>query len=166
MYAEPIISSEGLDIYATKENTRKWEEVLFEMKADTNGNYSKETIDWIADEVDKMKNAESGTFIPRGEFTDTITYDQVLEKPKKVALLYNNGCASSCETSLFLGMKSSKTILVGENSGGYVGYGEVTSIETPHFGFVLNQTLTRYREARKYEADGVPPDHQLDYDRD
>lgn len=40
--------------------------------------------------------------------------------------------------------ESDKSIIVGENSGGYVGYGEVGEIITPCYKFDLTCTMTRY----------------------
>ena len=92
--------------------------------------------------------------------------DSVLINPKKVVIIANKYCASSCETLLFWALESDKTILVGENSGGYVGYGEISGVETPNFHFELGCTMTRYTEQRKYEADGIPPEYYLNNDSD
>lgn len=80
--------------------------------------------------------------------------------PLKVAILYNKGCASSCESLLIEAMHSNKTILVGENSGGYTGYGNVMKIETPQ-GRILRWTTTVYREEWKYEFVGIPPHYRI-----
>ena len=63
-------------------------------------------------------------------------------------------------------MESDKTIIVGENSGGYVGYGEIGSVLTPNFNFELGATMTRYNKQRAYEAEGIPPDYYLSNDED
>jgi C-terminal processing protease CtpA/Prc len=78
----------------------------------------------------------------------------------------NRWCASSCESLLFLAKESDKTIIVGENSGGYVGYGEVGEIETPCYNFDLTCTMTRYKKQRAYEVIGIEPDIMLDKQKD
>ncbi|MDG1261529.1 MAG: S41 family peptidase [Flavobacteriales bacterium] len=86
--------------------------------------------------------------------------------PKKVIIISNKYCASSCESLLFWAMESDKTMIVGENSGGYVGYGEISSVPTPAFKFELGCTITRYNHQRKYEADGIPPAIYLNNEKD
>lgn len=83
--------------------------------------------------------------------------------PLKIAVLYNRNCASSCESFLFEILQSSKTIRVGENSGGYTGYGNVMNIQTP-CGNTLSWTTTVYREQWKYEFVGIPPQYRIEDD--
>ena len=68
--------------------------------------------------------------------------------------------------SCFWALESDKTIIVGENSGGYVGYGEISSTKTPNFNFELGCTMTRYNNQREYEVDGIPPTYYLDNNTD
>jgi C-terminal processing protease CtpA/Prc len=95
-----------------------------------------------------------------------IELDSVLAKPSKVAILMNRNCASSCESLLFWAKESDKTILLGENSGGYVGYGEIETSTTPNFNFLLGCTMTRYEKQRQFEAVGIPPTFYLKNDKD
>lgn len=108
-----------------------------------------------------MKKTEPFTFIPHGSgkpFMVTSTrYDGY---PLKVAVLYNRNCASSCESLLIAAMNSNKTILTGENSGGFTGYGNVMNIKTP-CGRILSWTTTVYRNLWKYEFTGIPPQHRI-----
>ena len=146
-----------VEVYATKENIRKSSEWYEYMKKDT-VNYDKEFLTYFAEEIARMKAAPNKSFIMRSE-PDTIRLDEVLKYPKNVAVITNKNCASSCETLLFLAKESKKTIIVGENSGGYVGYGEIGRVPTPHFE--LGSTMTRYDKQRAYEVDGVPPTYYL-----
>ena len=100
-----------------------------------------------------------------GEGSETIK-GKSHKYPKKVAILYNRSCASSCEPLLFFAKESDKAILVGENSGGYVGYGNIFSIRTPQYKFNMQASTTRYKNARKYEVVGITPDYKLDYKSD
>lgn len=166
LYTQPIINDEVVEIYATADNASAYERYLERMRADS-ARYSASTINWFTQMIERMKAAAPGTFIPMSDTeVDTVTLDSVPDLPKKVALLYNRGCASSCETLVFLAQRSDKTILMGENSGGYVGYGNVFSVTTPCHGFGLQVTTTRYRNQRKYEVIGVAPDVRLNNNED
>lgn len=160
IYAEPMVFDERVDYYVTKDNIEKYEEYISYMK-DNIADFGEESVNYMAEEVEKLKKAELNTFLPMddSQSADTIKID-ASEYPKKVGILYDRGCASSCETLLFVAQKSSKTILMGDNSGGYVGYGNVFSTDTP-YGFKLQTSTTRYSTQRKYEVIGIAPDHYL-----
>lgn len=163
LYTQPFID-DTVAWYATKENIRKCTEWLAQMKQDTL-NFDAEFLVGFEAEIEVMKAAPNKTFIPRST-GDTIALDTVLPYPEKVIVVANKNCASSCETLLFWALESDKTILVGENSGGYVGYGEISIVPTPNFNFELGCTMTRYAQQRKYEANGIPPQVYLTNDTD
>ncbi|MGB1032008.1 MAG: S41 family peptidase [Flavobacteriales bacterium] len=163
IYTKPFRNDE-VDVYATKENIRKSSKWIERMKKDT-ANFDKEFIAGFEEEIGRMKSVPNKTFIPRST-GEMISMDSVLSNPQKVVIITNKYCASSCETLLFWAMESDKTIIVGENSGGYVGYGEISGIETPNFNFELGCTMTRYANQRKYEVDGVPPNQYLNNHKD
>jgi hypothetical protein len=160
LYTKPF-KRDAIEVYATKENIRKFTEFYNYVKEDS-VNYDKETLNFISGEIKRMQSVPDKTFIQRGE-TEMVELDEVLPYPNNIAIITNRNCASSCEDLLFRAMQSDKAIVVGENSGGYVGYGDVTQATTPNFNFILNATMTRYgAEQRKYEAEGIPPDYYLD----
>ena len=163
MYTNPI-KGDKVDLYVTKDNINVWKNWYEEAKKDT-VNYSKSDVAWFKAQVDMQLKAKPNSFIPRSK-GGKLRRKFKKNKVEKVALLYNRFCGSSCETPLFWAMQSEKTIRVGENSGGYVGYGEIGSIKTPCYQFTLGCTMTRYREHRKYEATGIPPDVYLSNDSD
>ena len=72
------------------------------------------------------------------------------------------GSASTCEEFLSWAKSSDKTIIVGNNSGGFTGYGDVFSVFTPYYHFQLNTTHTRFANGRKYEAVGISPNIYFD----
>lgn len=117
--------------------------------------------------IGMMKKAEPYSFTHFGNGKpNKIEYTINKGYPLKIAVLYNKNCASSCESFLFEILNSSKTVRVGENSGGYTGYGNVMSIETP-CGNTLSWTTTVYRNQWKYEFVGIPPHYQApDYETD
>ena len=164
IYTNPI-EQDRVELFATEGNIEKYENIYREAQQDT-ANYGEGFRTWARNTIERMKSAPSNSYLLLSTEDQFIRNDSVLDTPRKVAVLYNKYCASSCETLLFWAMESDKTILVGENSGGYVGYGEALVIKTPCFGFNFPGSTTRYKNRRKYEVDGIPPDHQLRYDKD
>jgi C-terminal processing protease CtpA/Prc len=163
MYSKPFLSDQ-VDLYVTEENIRKSAEWYEENKGDTI-NFDAEFMAEILDEIERMKSAPLPSFIERFAQQE-IRLDSVLKMPSKVYILQNRYCASTCESLLFWAKESDKVVLLGENSGGYVGYGEISSVKTPHFHFDLGCTMTRFVNQRAFEQTGIPPDIYLDNNSD
>ena len=108
--------------------------------------------------IQRMKKANPYSFIP---FTDdaatTWELDSSTKYPSRVALLYNRGSASAAEGMIMYFRQSSKVITVGENSGGYIGYGNVMDAPTPCGTYVIKNTTTKYAQKSMYEFVGIPP---------
>ncbi len=153
-----------VDVFVTKDNIKMLENWYGFMSKDT-VNFKPNSLQGMRNEIDRMKGLPEQTFMRRSN-GGTVSLDSVYKWPAKVAIIVNNKCASSCESLLFWAKESKKTILVGENSGGYVGYGEIGGVDTPCFGFNLGCTMTRYRKARKFEVVGIAPDYRLDNNSD
>lgn len=108
--------------------------------------------------VARMKAAKPFSFISQQEGgNDTWSLDSASVFPKKIALIFNRGTASAAEGMIVYFMQSDKVITVGENSGGYIGYGNVMRAQTPCGRYTLNSTTTSYKEKSKYEFVGIPP---------
>jgi C-terminal processing protease CtpA/Prc len=163
IYSKPFFSDQ-VDLYVTKENIRKSIEWYEENKSDTI-NFDKEFMSEILAEIERMKTAPLGSFISRFERQE-IVLDSVSKLPSKIYILQNRYCASTCESLLFWAKESDKVIRLGENSGGYVGYGEISNVKTPIYNFDLGCTMTRFVNQRSYEQTGIPPDIYLDYQSD
>ncbi|NUO01409.1 MAG: hypothetical protein HUU01_12435 [Saprospiraceae bacterium] len=163
LYTGPF-KDDVVDIYVTKDNIAVFEQWYAGRLRDT-VNFDSLSTRYMRYEIDEMKKLPQQSFMQRGS-SSRIKLDRVLAKPSKIAIMVNKHCASSCETLLFWAKKSKKTILVGENSGGYVGYGEIGGVKTPCYKYTLGCTMTRYRKQRKYEVVGVAPDYRLDNQTD
>jgi hypothetical protein len=108
--------------------------------------------------IGRMKTAKPYTFIPQIEGATSLwSMDSATSFPKKVVLIYNKGTASAAEGMITYCMQSSKVITIGENSGGYMGYGDVTTAQTPCGKFTLRSTSTMYHSNSKYEYIGIKP---------
>lgn len=163
VYTNPI-PEDVMDHYVTTDNLNMWERWYADLSQDTL-NYDKEYLTTFLEEIEQMKQASLGSFIKRGE-PDSIRIENPSTEIKRIAIITNKHCASSCETLLFWARESKKTLITGENSGGYVGYGENGSLRTPCFNFLLTCTMTRYRDQRSFEVVGIPPDYELDLNSD
>ena len=163
-YSEPI-REDLVELYVTADNITRYEDMRNRVMQDT-ASSTAGLREWYSATVKRMKQAPLNSYITLSEENQYIENDTVYRLPQKIAILYNKYCASSCELLLFWSDPGDKTLLVGENSGGYVGYGEALVIETPCFGFNFPVTTTRYKRSRQYEADGIPPDYYLNYEED
>lgn len=86
--------------------------------------------------------------------------------PQRVVLLFNRGTASSAEGLILYARQSKKVITMGQNSGGYLAYGDVMSTSTPCGKYRLSCTTTRYKNSSRYEYLGIPPQVFLDQNSD
>ena len=164
IYTHPY-KMDHVQLYATQGNIMKYENLYAAVAEDT-VNSSKGYLAFLRSEIDTMKSVPSGTFIDRSTQDQYITRDSVLNTPAKVAVLYNKYSASACESFILWAKASKKTILVGENSGGYVGYGENFRLKTPCYDFTFLSTMTRYERRRKWDGIGISPDYNLDRKED
>ncbi len=148
--------SDVVELYSTPGNIKAYEDYDEKLKQSSSANQGV-----FKGPIAKMKTVSAYSFVPMGNGKPiTISYPKNPGNPVKIAVLYNRFCASSCESLLFEAMNSSKTIFVGENSGGYTGYGNVMSVTTP-CGNQLYWTTTVYAKQWKYEFVGIPPDYRV-----
>lgn len=163
LYTKPIIDTEFTELYATKDIIKLYEDDFKEIMKDST-QVNEETIQVFREGIAELKKAAPNSFVKQGE-TDTLKLTPKY-KPKKIGILYNQGCASACEDLLFKAQYSDKTILLGDNSGGFVGYGNIFTVYTPCYNFGLSCSTTRYSTQWKYEVVGITPNVKLDYDED
>ncbi|AHG92007.1 peptidase S41 [Gemmatirosa kalamazoonensis] len=103
--------------------------------------------------VARMKASRGGWWI--GNDGET-TFDSVRTLPRRVAILVDRGCASSCEQFLLAARQSAKVTLYGERSAGILDYANVRRAEMPGGDLVLNYPTTKSkRVAAGQGIDGV-----------
>lgn len=158
LFTDPF-KSDVVEFFATPANINAYkehDEVLQKLNPGSKPVFAAQTA--------MMEKATPYTFVTMGSGQPaTMRYPVNKGYPEKIAVLYNKFCASSCESFLFETLNSSKTIRVGENSGGYTGYGNVMNIQTP-CGNTLNWTTTVYRDQWRYEFVGIPPQYKVPVD--
>jgi hypothetical protein len=144
-YTNPLKIDSAL-VWVSEENIKRYEEESEEKNKEL---------------INRMKSAKPYTFIPQalgGE--NTWSLDSAMTYPKKIALLYNRGTASAAEGMIVYFSQSNKVITVGENSGGYMGYGNVMTSQTPCGKYTIRSTTTKYIEKSKFEFIGIEPKYK------
>lgn len=164
LYTAPFQDDQREEYYVTPDNITRLAEYYRTMQRDS-ASYGASALQQVRATLRWLHQVPTGQFrsnpaAPLRTFTGTIG------APERVVILYDRGCASSCETLLFWAKHSTKTTLAGENSGGYVGYGNVFSLPTPCLGLQLSATTLRLPNQVAYEAVGVAPDVRLASEQD
>lgn len=155
-YTKPIVVNK-LELWATDDNIKLYEDYVGRMKKDSN-NFGVSAIQSNELIIEKMKKADRHTFIAMSDkMPEPIVMDSVYKFPSKIILLQNRFSASSAEGFIFMMSQSDKVVTAGENSGGFVGFGNVLPSQTPGGCFVLNCTTMKYGDQYKYEFTGRPP---------
>jgi len=163
-YTAPFENDQREEYYVTPDNVQRLADYYRGMQRDSAG-YGAAALQHLRTTLQWLQQAPAGQFL--ADPTAMLkTFTGVATRPERVVILYDRGCASSCETLLFWAKHSTKTTLAGENSGGYVGYGNVFSVPTPCLGFVLTSTTLRLPNQVPYEAVGMTPDVFFKQDQD
>jgi hypothetical protein len=140
--------------FATPDHIKRYREALEKMHADS-VRYGKDMIRSTEYIIWQLQEAKPYTFLPAPAQTPIRMTPSLL--PRKVIILTNRGCASSCEAFIYNAGQSKKVETMGENTGGYVGYGNVQAFQTPCFGYPFQSTTTKYAKLYRYEFTGLPP---------
>jgi hypothetical protein len=128
------IRSVGVSILSTPDNIRKFEEVL------ADSTYPAGQKLGIRRLVDDLR-ARPGELVDRG--SSARGYDSVLPLPRRVGVLMNRGCGSSCEQFVLAARESGKVTLLGERTAGVLDYANVHGIATPCPHIRLNYATSR-----------------------
>lgn len=94
-------------------------------------------------------------------------YNQLLKilksnaKKIKIAVIYNNKCASACEEVALILTENKNIKTFGTNTNGGFAYGFIKEYKTPNCGFKFVSTTKKYTERLQYEFVGVQPEFLL-----
>src|SRR5690606_31006591 len=112
--------------------------------------------------TERRRQARPYTFIPLTESPEyTWSPGEPTAYPRRIVMLFNRHTASSAEGLIVYGLQSDKVMTAGENSGGYLGYGNVMDVPVPCGKFTLSTTTTMYARNAQYEFVGIAPQHRL-----
>jgi hypothetical protein len=156
----PFQDDQQEEYFVTADNIQRFAEYLHSLQQDS-AQVGAATLQHVRQQLAWLRRAPLGQFVPNPETAGRRFATLAAAKPSRVVILYNQGCSSSCETLLFWAKNSTKTLLVGEPSGGYVGYGNVFSVLTPCLHLQLNSTTLRLPNQVQYEGKGVAPTIRL-----
>ena len=115
------IRSPGVSILSTPRNIRNFEEIL----EDTTFPESQKPP--VRRLVEALR-ARPGQLVDRGG--SARGFDTVFPMPRRVGVLMNSGCASSCEQFVLAARDSRKTTLFGGRTGGVLDYANVAQVAT------------------------------------
>lgn len=109
--------------------------------------------------VAESLRGHNGEFVGKcGEFTEGS--GNVSPNPKRVVILINGGCASSCEQFIYYARQSERVTLMGENTAGILDYGDLNSLNAPCGQFALSYPTTRscaVEAGQGIDGTGIPP---------
>ncbi len=121
------------------------------------------------DSIDADKEIEElrkhiGKFEPYTKSTSSI--DRLSELPRNVVILQNRNVASSSEGFILTAKQSEKVKTFGENTGGFVAYGEWRKLEIPNFPAWISMTQKRmiFHDDLDFEMIGIEADIKLNPD--
>jgi hypothetical protein len=165
IYSKPIQET-TVEIYATPENKKRYLDRIVEMKYDS-VNYSADQINSTNYVLQRMMTSGKSGFIGyKNEPSGPFVINDAPKYPAKVIVLQNAITASSAEGFIIKCLQSNKVITMGENTGGYAGYGNVFESKTASGCYKIINTTLRYKEFFKYEYRGIPPKKYLSSDAD
>ncbi len=85
--------------------------------------------------------------------------------PRRIAILIDGGCASSCEQFVYYARQSNRVSLLGQNTAGIFDFGNVYQVEFPCGGLRLNYPTSRTCRidlGEGLDGVGIPPNIRLD----
>ena len=149
LYTNPIISVSSA-IWSSEDNISKFQQLLDDPGYPGDKEYFRKLI--------SRMQAGLGTFIDRSN--DTLTLDSVYANPRRVAVLVNRKCGSSCEQFVLAAKESRKVVVYGENTAGVLDYANVHSLRMPCGNLSLYYATSRTKRLPHYPIDniGIAPD--------
>ncbi len=160
IYTRPI-NLPNVEVFSTAENKKRYLDRIVEMKYEK-GNFSDDEINSTNSVLQLMMSSGKKGFISLNSTpTEPLTLKDLPKYPENVVVLQNSLTASSAEAFILKCQQSGKVTTMGENTGGYLGFGNVFETKTPGGCFKILNTTTRYKEYYKYELKGIPPEKYL-----
>jgi hypothetical protein len=150
VYTGPI-RGVATSLYSTPDNIARLEE------QQANPSLSPAVRAWLQNEITQMR-AHPGEFVRQPD--PTYTAERVLPYPKRVAVLVNRGCASSCEQLVLALRQSRKVTIYGEPTAGAVDYTNLVAATVPGGQFELVYPVSRSQRlpAESVDGRGIAPD--------
>ncbi|MCU0418709.1 MAG: S41 family peptidase [Cyclobacteriaceae bacterium] len=153
LYTQPYPYDQW-EVFASSEVIKRYQARLAVMRQDSQS-FGPGVIDHFETIIKKLTKARPGTFVSLGH-AGIHRQAKIYHAPAKVIVMFNRQSASAAEGFVLAAMRSQKVLTFGENSGGYISYGNIMSVDTPS-GFRLNSATNRVLARTRYEQTGIPP---------
>ncbi|TAF63915.1 MAG: hypothetical protein EAZ55_12470 [Cytophagales bacterium] len=142
-------------VYCTADIITRYKEVVAEVKANE-ADYGKGLAKYFEKRIEKMQKQPEQSFYPLSDEKKVVIAGGGSKTPQKIVVLFNRYSASAAEGFILHAANSKKTILMGENSGGYIAYGNLFPLKTPN-GYTFYCTTQKTPSRLQYEIVGIPP---------
>jgi hypothetical protein len=156
IYTNPI-RTVGLQMLSTKLNN----EAMLRYSKDTS--FSEEDRKELGEIYEKL-NQHPGTFVDIFGTVSIDTLDTILPQPANVAIIINNGNASTTEQFLLAAKQSKKVKLFGTTTFGALDISNMNYVKSPDGNFELGYCLSKsYRiPDMAIDGKGIQPDYYID----
>lgn len=151
----------GSDILATPANIASWKPLL-------DNPYIPDESKSFIDSLIREMEMNQGNFVSLMD-DKTTEPDSLTIYPRKIAILINKNCASSCENFALYAKESEKVILMGENTAGILDYANMREQKFSCLPYTLYYATTRSRRVdlgKGIDNVGIPPRVQLSGEQD
>lgn len=158
IYTDPIRMS-GVDAWASPGNIQAVREMIASPQMP-------EAMKAHGRKVLERMEANPGTFVPFADDSEQ-RLDTVFAMPRRVAIVADKGCLSTCESFLLEAGQSAKVTILGrENTGGFLDYGNVRRVDLPSGERRLFMPITRSRRLPQMplDATGLAPEVRIPKD--
>lgn len=133
-------------IWSSEDNIQKFKNIL------NDSAYPESGKGYIRNLVVRLEKNPK-TFVKKEDYV--IRNKAVLAEPKKIIVLIDRGCASSCEEFVLLVRQSKKVTLMGENTMGALDYANVHHLELPFPEWGLQYATSRSNRLPKFPIDNI-----------
>ena len=160
IYTNPI-KTIGIDVLSTPDNIKSWQKVI-----DENPKLPENVKKNIADVITQMSQNPNKFINIRNDEIDTILQAAYVF-PRKVAILIDEGCASSTEQFLLAAKQSKKVIIFGQPTAGVLDYSNMRTVNLDCMPYLLGYSTSRSRRIPDNAIDdtGILPDVLLDFNK-
>ena len=156
VYSGPV-KGYNMQTYATDDNIEKYRRLR------TNKDFPKKYRRYFS-HIERKLRRNKGKFVGKcKEATEGIK--KIKPYPRKIAILIDGGCASSCEQFVYNARQSNRVTLIGQHTAGIFDYGNLHSLEFPCGQFTLwypTSRSCRVDAGQGIDGKGIPPGVRID----
>lgn len=159
VYSGPV-TAPRMQIYVTADNIGKYE--AWQQDKNFPGSQRKQVGRFLR----KMKQHPGEFYGECDPYSEKV--NGLKTNPKKVVILINGRCASSCEQFVFFARQSKRVVLMGQATAGIFDYGNLHRLDFPGGMFSLAYPTSRscgIAEGKGIDGKGIAPDVRIDDDR-